>query len=85
MTPISPYSTAQSLLMQRIQARQQPEGVATRPVQQAAPPALSEVEQQRIAQRFPPNPTLELRLYGPNASTTTSNPTALGHRLDLSA
>lgn len=85
MTPISPYSTAQSLLMQRIQARQQPEGISARPVQNTPPPALSEVEQQRIAQRFPPNPTLELRLYGPNASMSTATPAALGNRLDLSA
>jgi len=71
--------------MQRIHARQQPEGMAVRQAQPAAPPALSEVEQQRIAQRFPPNPTLELRLYGPNAAMSTSNPTALGNKLDLSA
>jgi hypothetical protein len=71
--------------MQRIHARQQPEGMATRPVQPPAPPALSEVEQQRIAQRFPPNPTLELRLYGPNAAMSTASPAALGNRLDLSA
>ncbi|MEP0548541.1 MAG: hypothetical protein ABJF88_16520 [Rhodothermales bacterium] len=51
----------------------------------AATSALSADEQQMIDRYFPPQPKLELRLYGPGREAQTVSPGAVGGRLDLSA
>lgn len=45
---------------------------------------LSAAEREMIQQKFPQDPDLSMRLYGPNRSTQQVNPGVLGQNLDVS-
>lgn len=89
---INAYQQARFTPSQRIAAPTAPQPTAppqatrtasaTGVAPQAASP-LSTDEQQMIQQYFPESPQLALRLYGPNRTTRTLQPDALGSRLDV--
>lgn len=45
---------------------------------------LSAAEREMIQRKFPQDPDLSMRLYGPNRSTQKVNPGVLGQNLDVS-
>lgn len=45
--------------------------------------SLSAAEREMIERKFPSNPDLSMRLYGPNRDTQTVNPSVLGNNLDM--
>ncbi|RME56385.1 MAG: hypothetical protein D6790_14780 [Caldilineae bacterium] len=92
---INPYRSLPITAYQRPEPARETTGTEPARASEAAPrprPAASKLaqqvplsaeEQQMINEHFPPRPTLSLRLYGPDQSTRTVHPAALGTRLDV--
>ncbi|RME56397.1 MAG: hypothetical protein D6790_14760 [Caldilineae bacterium] len=90
---INPYRSLPITAYQRPEPARETTGTEPVRASEAAPrPAASKLaqqvplsaeEQRMIDEHFPPRPTLTLRLYGPDQSTRTVYPAALGTRLDV--
>ena len=75
--PTAPTPPEQTEATQSTQAPDAPESAAS--MQE-----LSAAEREMIQKKFPQDPDLSMRLYGPNRSTQQVNPGVLGQNLDVS-
>lgn len=94
MSRINPYQSSATFYTPAVQSPTRTPGTEgasaasfdAAPVQQTAPAApegITPAEQSMIAQEFPAEASVSLRLYGPGRGAETLTPRGLGQNLDL--